>query len=49
MRHPKADDRLVPSVGTFTQALYDEAKKKGWQIISMKNDWNRIFSIDERS
>ena len=25
-------------VGTFTQALYDEAKKKGWTVISMK-DW----------
>src|SRR5262245_52726058 len=26
-------------VSTFTQALYDEAKKKGWTVISMKNDW----------
>ena len=26
-------------VGTFTQALYDEAKKNGWTVISMKNDW----------
>jgi phosphoglycolate phosphatase-like HAD superfamily hydrolase len=32
-------------VGTFTQALYDEAKAKGWIVISMKNDWNRIFSF----
>jgi phosphoglycolate phosphatase-like HAD superfamily hydrolase len=32
-------------VGTFTQALYDEAKKAGWTVISMKNDWNRIFSF----
>jgi hypothetical protein len=31
-------------VGTFTQALYDEAKKKGWVIISMKNDWKKIFA-----
>jgi len=30
-------------VGTFTQALYDEAKKDGWVVISMKNDWKRIF------
>jgi hypothetical protein len=29
-------------VGTFTQALYDEAKKSGWTVISMKNDWRRI-------
>jgi phosphoglycolate phosphatase-like HAD superfamily hydrolase len=30
-------------VGTFTQALYDEAKKNGWIVISMKNDWKAIF------
>jgi hypothetical protein len=29
--------------GAFTQALYDEAKKNGWTVISMKNDWKRIF------
>jgi phosphoglycolate phosphatase-like HAD superfamily hydrolase len=34
-------------VGTFTQALYDEAKKQGWVVISMKNDWNRIFAFEE--
>jgi phosphoserine phosphatase len=33
-------------VGTFTQALYDEAMKKGWTVISMKNDWKRIFAFD---
>jgi phosphoglycolate phosphatase-like HAD superfamily hydrolase len=30
-------------VGTFTQPLYDEAKKDGWIVISMKDDWKRIF------
>jgi phosphoglycolate phosphatase-like HAD superfamily hydrolase len=34
-------------VGTFTQALYDEAKNKGWMVISMKEDWNRIFAFNE--
>jgi hypothetical protein len=34
-------------VGTFTQALYDEAKKKGWPVISMKNDWKRLFAFDK--
>ena len=24
-------------VGMFIQALYDEAKKNGWNVISMKN------------
>jgi len=34
-------------VGTFTQQLYDEAKKDGWIVISMKNDWKRIFAFEE--
>jgi phosphoserine phosphatase len=33
-------------VGTFTQALYDEAKKRGWTVISMKNDWKKIFAFE---
>jgi phosphoglycolate phosphatase-like HAD superfamily hydrolase len=32
--------------GTFPQSLMDEAKKKGWVVISMKNDWKRIFSFE---
>jgi phosphoglycolate phosphatase-like HAD superfamily hydrolase len=34
-------------VGTFPQTLYDEAKEKGWTIISMKNDWRRIFAFEK--
>jgi phosphoglycolate phosphatase-like HAD superfamily hydrolase len=33
-------------VGTFSQPLYDEAKKNGWTVISMKNDWKRVFPFD---
>jgi phosphoglycolate phosphatase-like HAD superfamily hydrolase len=33
-------------VGAFSQALDAEAKKNGWTVISMKNDWKRIFSFD---
>jgi hypothetical protein len=33
-------------IGTFTQALYDEAKKDGWFVISMKNDWKLIFPFE---
>jgi hypothetical protein len=33
-------------VGTFTQELDDEAKKDGWVVISMKNDWKRIFGFE---
>jgi phosphoglycolate phosphatase-like HAD superfamily hydrolase len=32
--------------GTFSQPLYDEAKKQGWSVISMKNDWKRVFAFD---
>ena len=35
-------------VGTFTQALYDEAKKQGWTVISMKNDWKQIFAFENK-
>ena len=34
-------------VGTFPQSLYDEAKAKGWLVISMKSDWNRIFAFEK--
>jgi hypothetical protein len=32
-------------VGTFSQALYDEAKAKGWMVISMKTDWKQVFDF----
>ncbi len=34
-------------IGTFRPALDAEAKKDGWNVISMKNDWKRIFAFDE--
>ena len=33
-------------VGIFTPALYEEAKRYGWTVISMKNDWKRIFAFE---
>ena len=33
-------------VGTFSANLYDEAKRQGWTVISMKTDWKRIFAFD---
>jgi len=33
--------------GAFPQDLMDEAKAKGWVVISMKDDWTRIFASDE--
>jgi hypothetical protein len=34
------------TVGTFSEALMTEAKTSGWSVISMKNDWKRIFAFD---
>jgi phosphoglycolate phosphatase-like HAD superfamily hydrolase len=30
--------------GTFPSSLMEEAKQKGWVVISMKDDWKTIFS-----
>ena len=32
--------------GAFTQALHDQAKAKGWIVISMKADWKRVFPFE---
>ena len=32
------------AVGTFSQALMDEAGTRGWAVISMKADWATILS-----
>ena len=34
-------------VGAFPQALYDEAQKDGWIVISMKKDWKKIFAFEQ--
>jgi hypothetical protein len=34
-------------VGIFTQALYEEAKSKGWTVIGMKKDWKQIFAFEK--
>jgi hypothetical protein len=33
-------------IGTFSDALMAEAKDKGWIVISMKNDWKRMFAFE---
>ena len=35
------------NVDAYTSALYDAAKSNGWNVISMKNDWKRIFTFDK--
>lgn len=39
--------RGLPDVkyGFFTSALEDLAKKNGWVVVSMKDDWKRVFPI----
>jgi len=32
--------------GAFPQSLMDEAKHKGWIVVRMKEDWNRIFAFE---
>jgi phosphoserine phosphatase len=32
--------------GHFSQSLMDEAKKNGWVVISMKDDWKQIFATE---
>ena len=33
-------------VGTFTQALYDEANQKGWIATSMQHNWQRMVAFE---
>jgi len=35
-------------IGTFSDALMAEAKKNGWTVISMKNDWKTIFPFESK-
>ena len=35
-----------PKLGAFTQPLYDQAKKEGWTVASMKNDWSQVFPFE---
>lgn len=33
-------------IGTFSEALMTEANDRGWSVISMKNDWARVFPFE---
>jgi hypothetical protein len=35
-------------IGTFSDALMAEAKKDGWTVISMKDDWKVIFPFENK-
>ena len=34
-------------LGAFTQALYEQAKKDGWTVVSMKDDWKQVFAFEQ--
>jgi len=34
-------------IGTFSDGLMAEAKKDGWTVISMKDDWKTIFAFEK--
>jgi hypothetical protein len=40
--------RGLPDVklGVFPPALDEQAKKNGWTVVSMKNDWKRVFPFE---
>lgn len=33
-------------IGTFSDALMAEAKKANWTVVSMKDDWKRVFNFE---
>jgi hypothetical protein len=35
-------------IGTFSESLMAEANEKGWTVVSMRNDWKRIFPVESR-
>ena len=34
-------------LGAFPQSLYDQAKKDDWTVVSMKDDWKRVFAPEQ--
>ncbi len=34
-------------IGTFSDELMTESKKRNWNVISMKNDWKRMFAFEK--
>ena len=33
-------------VGTFSESLMTEATSSGWTVVSMKDDWRRVFATE---
>ena len=39
----------APQLGAFTPALYEQAKRAGWTVVSMKDDWKQVFPFEPSS
>ena len=46
---PYGPARGLPDVklGAFTPALDEHAKKDGWTVVSMKDDWKQVFAFEQ--
>jgi len=46
---PYGPARGLPDVklGAFTPALDEHAKKDGWTVVSMKEDWKQVFAFEQ--
>jgi phosphoserine phosphatase len=36
----------TPQIGAFTPALYEQAKRAGWTVVSMKDDWKQVYPFE---
>src|SRR6266545_3503292 len=47
--YPYGPAKGLPDVklGAFTPALYEQTKKDGWMVVSMKDDWKTVFPIEQ--
>jgi phosphoserine phosphatase len=36
----------TPKLGAFTPALHEQAKRAGWTVVSMKDDWKQVFPFE---
>ena len=34
-------------LGAFTPALYEQTKREGWTVVSMKDDWKQVFAFEQ--
>ncbi len=49
--YPYGPARGLPDtkLGAFTPALDQDAKKNGWTVVSMQDDWQQVFAFEQTS